>query len=101
MQLVAPVRVVAVLESKPFSDIRGQGDRATVFAHGASQGTDWVMVLAATRKSRPVTGCDQVFSASARMAHWRDPRAGGELKSEPTTENRNRAHKAPVERGCV
>ena len=29
-------------------------------------------------------------------------RAGGELKSEPTTENRNRAHQGagPVEQGC-
>ena len=58
------------------------------------------MVPAATRKSRPVTGCDQVFSARERIAAWSDPRAGGELKSEPTTENRNRAHKAPVELGC-
>src|SRR5580658_7027790 len=49
------------------------------------------MVLAATRVSRRVTGCDQVFSARARIAVWSAPRAGGELKSEPTTENRNQA----------
>jgi hypothetical protein len=34
------------------------------------------------------------------MAVLSAPRTGGELKSEPTTENRNRAHKAPVELGC-
>src|SRR6516165_8256209 len=58
------------------------------------------MVLAAMRTSRPVTGCDQVLSASARIACPSAPGAGGELKSEPTTENRNCAHKAPVELGC-
>ena len=57
------------------------------------------MVLAARRTSRPVTGCDQVFSARERIAVWSAPRAGGELKSEPTTENRNRAQRAPVELG--
>jgi hypothetical protein len=30
------------------------------------------------------------------MAVLSAPRPGGELKSEPTTENRNRAHWAPV-----
>jgi hypothetical protein len=59
------------------------------------------MVLAATRTSRPLTGCDQVFSARERIAAWSDPLAGGELKSEPTTENRNRAQGTPVELGCV
>src|SRR5271166_3087300 len=59
------------------------------------------MVPAATLTSRPVTGCAQVFSARERIAAWSAPRAGGELKSEPTTENRNRAHKAPVELGVV
>src|SRR5271169_1602161 len=59
------------------------------------------MVPAATWRSRPVTGCDQIFPASERIASWSVPRAGGELKSEPTTENRNRAHKAPVELGVV
>ena len=34
-----------------------------------------------------------------QIADWSVLRAGGELKSEPTTENRNRAHKAPVELG--
>src|SRR5271165_2494558 len=57
------------------------------------------MVAAATRTLRPVTGCDQAFSARERIAAWSDPRAGGELKSEPTTENRNRAQRAPVELG--
>src|SRR5512135_840312 len=55
------------------------------------------MVPAATRTSCPVRGCDQVFSASERIACPSVPLAGGELKSEPTTENRNRAHRPPVE----
>src|SRR6516162_11241916 len=55
------------------------------------------MVAAAMRTSRLVRGCDQVFSASERIVCPSAPRAGGELKSEPTTENRNRAHRAPVE----
>jgi hypothetical protein len=54
------------------------------------------MVTAEKRASRPVTGCDQVMAARERIADWSVPRAGGELKSEPTTENRNRAHWAPV-----
>ena len=32
------------------------------------------------------------------MAELSSPRAGGELNSEPTTEKRNRAHKAAVDR---
>jgi hypothetical protein len=43
------------------------------------------LVPAATSKSRPFTGCDQVFSASVRIALPGVPRVGGELKSEPTT----------------
>jgi hypothetical protein len=39
------------------------------------------------------------MAARERIADWSIPRAGGELKSEPTTENRNRAHWAPVELG--
>jgi hypothetical protein len=35
------------------------------------------------------------------MAVLSAPRAGGELRREPTTENRNRAHEAPVELGVV
>ena len=113
MQLVAPVRVIAVLEMKSLGEGRRQRDLAAVFAHGAAQGTDRVVALAPRRvvpardgagrerTSRPVTGCDQVFSARERIAVWSDPRAGGELKSEPTTENRNRAHRAPVELGGV
>jgi hypothetical protein len=31
------------------------------------------------------------------MAVFSIPRAGGELRSEPTMENRNRAHEVPVE----
>src|SRR5271163_1685236 len=57
------------------------------------------MVTAEKRASRPVTGCDQVMAARERIAEQSVPRAGGELKSEPTTENRNRAHWAPVELG--
>src|SRR5258707_15779649 len=40
---------------------------------------------------RSVTGWRHVFSARARMAVLSCPRVGGELKSEPTTENRKRA----------
>ena len=57
------------------------------------------MVTAENWTSRPVTGCDQVFAARERMAVLSAPRGGGELKSEPTTEKRNRAHRAPVEIG--
>jgi hypothetical protein len=35
------------------------------------------------------------------MALLSDPRAGGELNKEPTTEKRKRAHRAPVELGGV
>jgi hypothetical protein len=43
----------------------------------------------------------QVFSARARKAALSCPRAGGELNSEPTTEKRNRAQEAEVDRpGC-
>src|SRR5208283_3698695 len=59
------------------------------------------MVAAANWASRPLVGCDQVLAARQRIAVLSDPRAGGELKSEPTTENRNRAHRAPVELGGV
>src|SRR5262245_55830840 len=59
------------------------------------------MVPGATRRSRPVTGCDQVFWARERIACPSALGAGGELKSEPTTENRNRAQRTPVELGCV
>src|SRR5215475_2632874 len=59
------------------------------------------MVTAENRASRPVTGWDQVLAARLRMALLSDPRAGGELRSGPTTENRKRAQRAPVELGDV
>src|SRR5262245_21475526 len=59
------------------------------------------MVTAANRMSRPVTGCDQVFCARESIAAWSPPRVGGELKSKPITENRNRAHSGAVELGFV
>ena len=37
VELVAPVRVVVVLETKPLSQGRGEGDLAAVLAHGAAQ----------------------------------------------------------------
>ena len=49
MQLVAPVRVIAVLEMEPLSQGRGQGYLAAVLAHGAAQGADWIVALAARR----------------------------------------------------
>src|SRR6478752_8208982 len=55
------------------------------------------MVTAEKRTSRPVVGWVQVLSARSRMAVLSAPRAGGELKSAPMTEKRNRAHKGPVE----
>ena len=47
--------------------------------------------LALYRAFRPVIGCVQSFSASAWMAALSSPRGGGELNSEPITENRKRA----------
>src|SRR5271168_468082 len=55
------------------------------------------MVTAEKQTSRPFTGCDQVLAARQPMAVLSAPRAGGELRSGPTTENRKRAHRAPVE----
>src|SRR5271165_4459252 len=59
------------------------------------------MVTAESRTSRPVMGWDQVFSARESMAVLSAPRAGGELKSVPTTAKRKRAHKAAVELRAV
>src|ERR1700721_3338815 len=59
------------------------------------------MVTAENWTFRPFTGWGQFLSARARMAVLGAPRAGGALRSAPTMENRNRAHKAPVERDCV
>src|SRR6516225_1318393 len=49
------------------------------------------MLDAANRTLQSVTGWRHVFSARARMAVLSCPRAGGELKSAPTMENRKRA----------
>ena len=46
VQLVAPVRVLAVLEMKPLGQRRGQRHLAAVFAQGAAQDADGVVVLA-------------------------------------------------------
>src|ERR1700677_583663 len=59
------------------------------------------MVAAANWTSRPLVGCVQVLAAREWIAVLSAPGAGGQLKSEPTTENRNRAHRAPVELGGV
>ena len=56
MQLVAPVRVVVVLEHESLGEGRGQGDLAAVLAHGAAQGADRVVVLAACRVVPPLDG---------------------------------------------
>ena len=37
VQLIAPVRVIAVLEMKSLGEGRRQRDRAAVFAHGAGK----------------------------------------------------------------
>src|SRR4051812_41875146 len=59
------------------------------------------MVTAENRTSRPVVGWVQVLAARDRMAVLRSPRGGGELKSTPMTEKRNRAHRGAVEAGGV
>jgi hypothetical protein len=59
------------------------------------------MVAAANWTSRPLVGCDQVLAARERMAALIAPRAGGELKSEPMTEKRKRAHESPGDPGDV
>src|SRR5271165_4193777 len=59
------------------------------------------MVAAENWTSRRLVGWDQVLAARERIAVLSVPGAGGQLKSEPTTENRNRAHKAPVELGGI
>ena len=46
VQLVTPVRVIAILEMEPLGQCRGEGYLAAVFAHGAAQGTDGIVSLA-------------------------------------------------------
>ena len=113
MQLVAPVRVVVVLEHESLRDGSGQGYLAAVLAQGTAQGTDRVVVLAPCHVVPPLDGDGREMDIASghRMRPgllrqgrgWLSSahRAGGELRSEPTTENRNRAHKAPVELGFV
>src|SRR5262249_23037177 len=59
------------------------------------------MVTAENWTGRPVVGWVQVLAARLRMAVFSAPRGGGELNSVPTTENRNRAHRAPGDAGDV
>ena len=113
MQLVAPVRVVVVLEHESLRDGGGEGYLAAVLAQGAAQGTDRVVVLAPRHVVPPLDGDGREMDIAS--GHRMRPglggkvadgclqhsAAGGELRSEPTTENRNRAHKAPVELGFV
>ena len=54
------------------------------------------MVAAANWTLRPLTGWDHILSARSWIADLSALGAGGELRSEPTTENRNRAHRALV-----
>ena len=112
MQLIAPVRVIPVLEMKSLGDGWCKRDLAAVFTHGAAQGADRVVRLAERHVIPARDGAGR--NAEITPGHGMRPgllgkradrspgaiRAGGELKSEPTTENRNRAHKAPVEQGC-
>ena len=56
MQLVAPVRVVVVLEHESLRDGSGQGYLAAVLAQGAAQGTDRVVVLTPCHVVPPLDG---------------------------------------------
>ena len=107
MELVAPVGVVVVLENQALGERRGQGDLATVFAHGTAQGADRIIVSApgCVVPSRNGGGRELDVASACGMG----PSLGGEgadcclersaqgerLKSEPTTENRNRATGRP------
>ena len=56
MQLIAPVRIIAVLENQPPGQGRVQRDLATVFAHGAAQDADRVVTMASRLIVPPLDG---------------------------------------------
>ena len=113
VQLIAPVRVIAVLEMKSLGEGRRQRDLTAVSAHGAAQGADWIVVSAPGCVVPPFNGGGRELGVASACGVrpglgsegadrcFERAGAGGELKSEPTTENRNRAHRAPVELGGV
>ena len=108
MQLVAPVRVVAILEMEPLGQCRGEGHFAAVFAHSTAQGMDRIISFALRNVVPAFDGGSGELDIA--FAHGMTPRplckgadgrlelsgAGGSLKSWPTTENRKHAHSAPV-----
>ena len=46
MQLVTPVRVLAILDMEPLGQCRGEGHLAAILAHGATQRTEGIIALA-------------------------------------------------------
>ena len=56
MQLVAPVRVVVVLEHEPLCNGGGEGYLAAVLAQCAAKGTDRVVALAPRHVVPPLDG---------------------------------------------
>ena len=56
VQLIAPVLVIAVLENQPLGEGSGQGHLAAVFAHGAAQDADRVVVSAPRHVIPPLDG---------------------------------------------
>ena len=102
------MRVIAVLKMELLGQGRCQGYLAPVLAHGAAQGADRVVVLAPCCVIPPLDGHGREpgVASGHRMRPCLLGKAAdgclertatkGELKSEPTTENRNRAHWAPV-----
>ena len=111
MQLEAPALVIAVLEMKSLSEGRRQRDLATIFAYGTAQGTHGIVALAPRRvvpasdragretDVAPGHGMRPGLLGKRADRRLKRSRAGGELKSKPTTENRKRAQRAPVELG--
>ena len=78
MQLVAPVRVLAVLELEPLGQGRGQRHLAAVFAHGAAQDADGVVVLAPRRVVPALDGDGRELDVAVRSRDetrsWRQGR---------------------------
>ena len=108
MQLVAPVWVVVVLEHESLRDGGREGYLAAILAEGPA-GPHGVVVLAPRHVVPPLDGDSREmdiasgyrmrpgFGGKVADGSLQHSAAGGELRSEPTMENRNRAHEAPVE----
>ena len=69
VQLIAPVRMIAILETHSLGDGHRHRAFAAVNAHGAAQGTDWVVRLTKRRvvPARDSTGGEADITTGHRM----------------------------------